>query len=201
MHTYAKITKDIGYAKRVIEQGRIVAFPTGTCYGLAVNALFGPALQRLRNIKKRPQEKTFTVFMDESLWDTYLDLKPEEEKMLHAYAHTALTLLVRPKEQLAHLAQDGLIGLRVIDNAIMKDFAHATLLPMTATSANISGQDPCTKAEEIEEALPSRDGMTYDLSLGCVLDGGELKQGVVSTIARLNAGNVEIIRQGALMLS
>lgn len=198
---YATRTSDLGVAQKIIAEGRIVAFPTGTSYGLAVNALSGHALQRLRNIKKRPQEKAFSIFMIDALWDTYLDLSGEEQSILERYAHTALTLLVRPKKSLEHLAQDGFVGLRVIDHPLMEQFADAVGFPMTATSANISGQEPCYNSEDIELALPARDGTTYDLSLGCILDGGSLQAGHMSTVARYDNGKMNIIRQGTLQLS
>ncbi len=198
---YATRTNDIQVAANMIREGRIVAFPTGTSYGLAVNALSGHALQRLRNSKKRPKEKTFSIFLTESLWDKYLDLSQEDRDILERYQHTALTLLVSPKKSLEHLAQDGLVGLRVIDNGIMQQLADETKLPLTATSANISGQDACCTVDEIEAALPARDGTTYDLSLGCILDGGDLKKGHVSTVARYTDGKMSIIRQGSLHFS
>ncbi len=198
---YATRTTDILYAKKTIQEGRIVAFPTGTSYGLAVNALSGHALQRLRNIKKRPQDKTFSIFMSESLWDTYLDLSPEEYDLLKRYEHTALTLLVYPKKSLAHLSQDGLVGIRVIDHAVMEEFAEVVRLPLTATSANVSGEDACYSPDDIENALPARDGTTYDLSLGCIVEGGNLQQGHMSTVARYDNGKMHIVRQGTLQIA
>lgn len=197
---YATVTKDVSYAARIIAQGRIAAFPTGTSYGLAVDALQGHALQRLRNIKKRAAEKTFTVFMKESLWNTYLDLSQEERELLVRYAHTALTLLVHPKKSLEHIAQDGLVGLRVIDHPLMEQLAEVAGVPLTATSANVSGQGACYGVACIEESFPGKDGTTYDLSLGCIVDGGNLPSGHTSTIARLQDGKMIAVRQGALVL-
>lgn len=198
---YITKTTDVTKAAKIIQEGRIVAFPTGTSYGLAVNALFGHGLQRLRNIKKRPAEKTFSVFMKESLWETYLALTDEERDILRRFSHTALTLLVRPKDLLEHLAQDGFIALRVIDHEIMQSLADTTAVPLTATSANISGQEAIYNPDEIEAVFPGKDGTTYDLSLGCILDGGNLQQGAMSTIAKYENGKFVIVRQGSLQLS
>ncbi|MDA1168794.1 MAG: L-threonylcarbamoyladenylate synthase [bacterium] len=198
---YITKTTDVLRAVKIIQEGRIVAFPTGTSYGLAVNALFGHGLQRLRNIKKRPAEKAFSVFMKESLWDTYLDLTDKEREILHKFSHSALTLLVRPKPALEHIAQNGCIALRVIDHELMQGFADTTALPLTATSANISGQEAIYNPDEIEAVFPGKDGTTYDLSLGCILDGGNLQQGAMSTIAKYENGKLTIIRQGSLHLS
>lgn len=215
MHTYAKVTKDIQVAARAIAQGRAVAFPTGTSYGLAVNALDGHALQRLRNLKGRGREKTFTVCLREDLWDTFLDLADEEQALLAKHQNQPLTLLVKPAPELEHLAQDGRVGLRVVDHPIMQAFVDSLEVPITATSANISGQPACYSAQCIVDAFPglldpsdTRHGdieragsTTYDLSLGSILDGGMLPEKMPTTIARIVGSDVEIVRQGAVDLT
>lgn len=197
---YALRSTDIGQAVRFIREGRVTAFPTGTSYGLACDALQGHALQRLRNLKNRPAEKTFTIFLDTNLWDEFLDVKNEEREILSRYANTALTLLVKPKKSLAHLAQDGVVGLRVIDHPMMQELAQTAGVPLTATSANISGDPACYDTACIETSFPGKVGTTYDLSLACILDGGNLQEGLVSTIAKLDNGKLEVVRQGALIL-
>lgn len=209
---YAPITKDISEAVRVIKEGRVVAFPTGTSYGLAVDALQGYALQRLRNLKRRPQEKTFTVFVQPALVQTYFEVTPEERDFLATHQNEALTLLLTPKEDLKHLAQDGRVGLRVIDDPVMKELAEQSSVPLTATSANVSGDNACYTAQCITDMFPgtaavsseelARTGnTTYDLSLGCILDGGTLEEGRVSTIIRIDNGIPTVIREGSFRLS
>lgn len=193
-------TTDVSRAISCIQEGRVVAFPTGTSYGLAADALQGHALQRVRNLKKRPQEKTFTIFLDENLLDKYLDLRIEEKNILDRYSNTALTLLVKPKESLMHIAQDGLVGIRVIDHPVMRELAERAGVPLTATSANISGEPACYDVACIEASFPGKVGTTYDLSLACILDGGTLRSGLISTIAQLENGKLKIVRQGALVL-
>lgn len=216
--SYTKLTRNAAEAAEIIADGRIAAFPTGTSYGLAADCLQGFALQRLRNSKGRPNDKTFTVFADESLWDKYFDLSAGERRLLTAMSGRALTLLVKPKQALEHLAQAGRVGLRVIDHPLMRDLAQATLLPLTATSANISGQPACydpacvlknfpgkltpdlpsLNPEDAEDIRVAQD-TTYNLSLGAILDGGALPRSLPSTIARVIADQgVEIIREGQL---
>lgn len=191
------VTSDIHDAARVIREGRVVAFPTGTSYGLAVDALSGHALQRLRNLKERPQEKTFTVFMQPALWDRYLMLTVPERILLQRMYNQPLTLLVYPNDALAHLVQEGRIGVRVIDHPLMEQLAAVLDVPLTATSANKSGKEPCRTPACIEQTFPWQiDESTYDLSLGCILDGGTLPQRQPTTIARLDDDKAIIVRQG-----
>lgn len=209
---YTKITKDVGEAVKIIRGGRVVAFPTGTSYGLAVDTLQGHALQRLRNLKQRPSEKTFTVFLKESLWDSFFNLTEQEHALLPAMRGKPLTLLVHPKEDLAHLSQDGRVGVRIIDHPLMQQLADAVGVPLTATSANISGQEACYDLACIQRTFPGRldpnstaygdigraGDTTYDLSLGCILDGGTLPKRKATTVARLDGDRVIIVREGEL---
>lgn len=195
---YTNTTHHVLEAVQFIEQGRVVAFPTGTSYGLAVDALQGHALQRLRNMKQRPAEKSLTVFMPDELWDKFLDLTDPERQLLDKMENRPLTLLVKPTKDLSHLAQDGRVGLRVIDHPMMARLALDAMVPLTATSANITGQPPCLTPDCIIKNFPGRDETTYDLSLGAILDGGELGTSAPSTIARLDGSNIEIVRPGSL---
>lgn len=205
----APIGRDMAKAVEIIQEGRVVGVPTGTSYGLAADALQGNALQRVRNLKKRPAEKTFTVFLQKKLWRGYFTLSDEEEALLARYEGEALTLLLKPKEALEHLAQEGRVGLRMIDHSLMQKLAEAVEVPLTATSANVSDMPPCYDPPCLQQTFPwvldasdpalRRAGATtYDLSLGYILDGGKLTSGTMSTIVRLKKGKPHIVRAGSL---
>ena len=206
------ITKSPSKAASYISEGRIIAFPSNTSYGLAVNALDGHALQRLRNLKNRSDEKTFTIFLAPAIQSKYLDLTDTEQRIISKMTNKPLTLLVKPKASLQHLAKKGLIGLRVIDHSLMKKLAIQTMLPLTATSANKTGKPPCSSPQCIIKAFPGllpdnelnepdpqgASGTTYDLSLAAILDAGKLPQSQATTIAQLLNTKVKIIRSGAV---
>lgn len=180
--------------------GRIVAFPTGTAYGLATDALQGFALQRLRNLKARPTEKSFTVFLKETLWHEFFNLTPAEKKLLQANQNQPLTLLVQPKSSLEHLARDGRVGLRVIDHPLMQALADEFNGPLTATSANKSAAAPCYSPNAIEKTFPwlIDEHNTYDLSLAAIISAGILPPNPPTTIARLAGDKITIVRAGKL---
>lgn len=211
---HSTITKDTSIAAKFLAEGRIIAFPTGTFYGLAVNALEGYALQRLRNLKGRPDEKTFTVFLADKIWKEHLDLTEAEKQFLANTTNKPLTLLVKPRPSLQHLASNNLIGLRVIDHPIMQELAQKTSLPLTATSANKTGATPCSSPQCIQTTFPGllpddqinetdpkgASGATYDLSLATIIDDGQLLPSKPTTIARLSNSVIKIIRPGSLSL-
>ncbi|MBI4022340.1 MAG: L-threonylcarbamoyladenylate synthase [Candidatus Andersenbacteria bacterium] len=210
MHLISTI--EISKAAAIIQQGRLVAFPTSTSYGLAADALQGHALQRLRNLKGRPQDKPFTVFMKPSLYTMHVLLTDLERTVCQEFTGRPLTLLVTPRASLMHIAKNGLVGLRSIDHPLMAQLAAAVDVPLTATSANFSGGPPCYSPpciratflnplpdNRLGEANPrGASGTTYDLSLGAILDGGELPPRLPTTIARLDGDRVVIIRPGAV---
>lgn len=198
---YIKLTHNVQKATDYIRQGRIVAVPTGTAYALAADALQGHALQRLRILKKRPQEKTFTVFLRDDLLHRYFEISEDEQKLWEKYQGQPLTLLLEPKESIQHLAQAGRIGLRMIDHPLMQALADATQVPLTATSANISGEPPCYSLDCILKNFPATSepfNTTYNLSLAAILDSGELPQNPPTTILKFENGEMKIIRQGSL---
>ncbi len=208
---YAEVTTDVARAAQFIRDGRVVAFPTGTSYGLAVDALQGHALQRLRNLKHRPDEKTFTVFVRPELVPHFFAVTDEEQQLLKKYTNQALTVLLTPLAALEHLAQDSRVGLRVIDHPLMAALAAAVDVPLTATSANVTGKEPCFSVTEIEQHFPGilddsdplialAGPTTYDLSLAAILDGGELPRALPTTVVKVEAGQIMVIRQGSVMV-
>lgn len=193
------VTTSAQEAARIVREGRVAAFPAGTSYGLAADPLQGFALQRLRNLKNRPDEKSFTVALHEDLWEQYLQLSPVEKDFLNQHKNSPLTLLVQPREALRHLTLEGRLGLRVIDHPLMAALALALNGPFTATSANRSGEEPCLNPACIAAQFPEKiDETTYNLSLGCILDGGELPTSLPSTIIRIDNNLPVVIRPGAL---
>lgn len=214
--SYSPLTKDIAAAAAFIASGRIVAFPSGTSYGLAADATQGYALQRLRLLKGRPQDKSFTVMLSPTLWPQYLQLTPAESAFLDRSADQALTLLVKPQPSLAHLAQNDLVGLRVIDHPLMDQLCQTLLVPLTATSANRADEPPCFSPDCIQAAFPGllpddqlgeedprgASRTTYNLSLAAIIDGGTLPTCEPTTIVRLQAdGAFNIVRPGAVTVA
>lgn len=196
---YATITKDHAPAAAAIAAGRVAAVPTGTSYALVADALQGHALQRVKHLKGRSPEKPFSVFLAAEKWDEFLQLTEQERRVLQALAGQPLTLLVTPAPDLVHLAHHDRVALRQIDRPEMAALAQALVRPLTATSANKSGQPACRTPRCIVENFPGKlDETTYDLSLAVILDAGELPKKPPTTIAKLENGTVSILRQGEL---
>lgn len=206
------ITQNAQDVAQYLIQGRLVAFPTGTSYGLAADALQGWALQRLRNLKQRPPSQAFSIMLDPTLWPIYLKLTDQEQHLMHVMQGQPLTIVVNPQPTLSHNTIDGQVAVRLIDHPLMAELARIVAVPLTATSANRHSQPPATSPKEImsvfsnplpddqleEEDPRGSSNTTYDLSLAAILDGGQIKKQPPTTIVRLAGKSINILRAGTI---
>jgi L-threonylcarbamoyladenylate synthase len=172
----------------LLSKGEIIAFPTGTTYGFGVNALDAGALTKLNTLKGRDTEKTYSLLLPTQNRPAYVDLSPQEEAALKTFAEKPLTLLVKPRPPLVGLAKDGSVGVRTPDHPFTKQLVDLLTFPITATSANRSGQPPAYSVSELTTAFPNAAFM--------VVDGGELPKRKPSTVAKWENGKWSVIREG-----
>lgn len=172
----------------LLSHGHCVGYPTGTSYGLGVNALDEQAIRRLSELKQRPTDKTYTVLLPTSDPERFVAWTDLERKVFRALQDRPLTLLVEAKSPLARLAQDGRIGIRTPDHPFTRALTEMLPFPITATSANVSSQTAACAPNELEQ-----------LASGVrlyVIEGGRLPRCVPSTVAAWNGTTWEIVRPG-----
>ncbi len=172
----------------LLSHGHCVAYPTGTSYGLGVNALDERAIQRLSELKQRPTDKTYTVLLPTSDPERFVAWTDLEQKVFRAFQDRPLTLLVEAKPPLAHLARDGRIGIRTPDHPFTRDLTEMLPFPVTATSANVSSQSAACAPDELEQLAGS-------VRLYAV-EGGRLPRCVPSTVAAWSGTAWKIVRPG-----
>jgi len=187
--------EEITFAVAALRRGEIVAYPTETFYGLGVDALDELALARLRQLKGRG-EKAISVIVDGPAMLRKLCAKvpPRASALMLRYWPGALTIALPAKRGLpAPLVSDGCVAVRRSSHPTAQALVARFGRPLTATSANLSGQPATTTAEAVEEAFEGR----------CrVLHGGATAGGAPSTLVRvLGNDRVEILRRGAVELS
>lgn len=182
-------------AAAVIRQGGIVAFPTETYYGLAVDALDALALERLFALKGRGSEKASALLVADFAMFAGLCAEVSDRARVLAAAHWPgpLTLALPARPQLpSAIVSDGCVAARVSSHPVAHALVVAAGRPITATSANPAGTPPARTAEQVMAYFSGRD---FHL-----LDGGQTPGGPPSTLARVVGENVEIVRQGAVSL-
>jgi L-threonylcarbamoyladenylate synthase len=181
-------------AVAVLRRGGIVAYPTDTVYGLAVDATAVEAIGRLYDVKGRPEAKALPLIIGdvEQLAEVAAEVPLPAEKLMAAFWPGPLTLLFEPHEALPVQlrGESPRIGVRwpaaILSQQLAKAFGHA----ITATSANRSGVPAALTAEEVARQL----GASVDL----IIDGGRAESAAVSTVLDVMAVPPCIRRSGKI---
>ncbi len=181
-------------AASILRRGGVVAFPTESSYGLAVDIGHDAALHRLYRLKCRAADKAFPVLIgsraDLDRLVAYIPL--QYQALIETFWPGALTLVFPSRPELSPVLTCGAatIAIRHSSHPVACGLA-ASAGPITATSANRAGESPCTTAKEVIATF----GDTVDM----VIDGGRA-DAAPSTIVRLANGQkeLEVLREGQL---
>jgi len=187
------MSERIPEAARALSRGGIVAFPTESSYGLAVDALSSAALERLFALKRREPGKPPPILIsDEAMLELLVArVPPLARRLMARFWPGPLTLVLPARPGLPEpLVSDGGVGVRRSPHAVADALVAAFGRPLTATSANLSGLPPALRADEVRATF----GDAVHL-----LDGGDAPGAAPSTVARIDDdGTVTILRAGAL---
>lgn len=186
----------VAYAADQLKAGQVLGMPTDTFYGLAADPFNLRAVERVYEIKSRSRHKPLSL-MIESV-DQAEELAQELPSAFYLLARRfwpgPLTIIVKAHARLPLkvTANSGNVALRVPAAPIPLAVIKAAGLPITATSANLSGASECTTAEAVKEQLEDR--------IPLIVDGGTSPREVASTIIDLSSGDGQwrLIRQGAI---
>lgn len=173
-------------AKRVLQEGGLIIFPTETAYGIAADALNEEAIEKVYEVKQRPLEKGLTVIVDSlETAEKYAKLSEEERKLVEEFMPGPLTLVCEKKDNVPGVLNQKFV-FRISSDEVASKLAEFG--PITATSANISGEETSYRVEDISPEL--REKADY------IIDVGELERSPTSTIAEVNNSGVVIHRRG-----
>jgi L-threonylcarbamoyladenylate synthase len=179
-----------------LKRGGIVAFPTETFYGLAVDPFCRSALITLFELKKRSADKAILVLIDrvEQLSLLAKSVPPQYVPLMKRYWPGPLTLIFPAKKSLPVelTGGTGTIGVRISSHPLARELVQAAGIPLTATSANISGFPPPQTAQAVIEM--------FGPALCYVLDGGKTTGGLSSTVVGLAGDTPVVLRQGPIRL-
>ncbi|MFA5049735.1 MAG: L-threonylcarbamoyladenylate synthase [Candidatus Micrarchaeia archaeon] len=170
--------------KQALETGKIIIYPTDTCYGIGGNGLDKKVVEKIYKIKKRKRNNPVSVIIgDISLAEKFCIISPSERKKLKKYIPGPYTILLRRNKKRIPVGDKIRLGIRIPKYPFLQNIMRNMEIPLITTSANISGdlKSP-TKIDEIsKEVLKKAD---------IVLDGGETKYKYPSTIIDLPTGRV-----------
>jgi L-threonylcarbamoyladenylate synthase len=181
-------------AADVIRAGGMVAYPTESFYGLGVSAADEEAIRRLFAVKKRRSDNPVLILIPSiEVLDQCVASIPELAHILiRQFWPGGLTLVFEAGPNLSPLltACTGKIGIRLSSHPVATALVKAVGVPITGTSANISGQPACVNAGEVLHSL----GKGVDL----ILDGGATRGAPGSTILDITISPPKILRQGVV---
>jgi L-threonylcarbamoyladenylate synthase len=185
----------IRYAADQIRAGEVLGMPTDTFYGLAADPFNLRAVDRVYEIKSRSRHKPLSLLIEDVEQAEEMAKLPEE---FHALAKKfwpgPLTMIVKASSRLPLkvTANTGNVALRIPNAKIPLAVVQAARIPITATSANLSGETECTTAAAVRDQLGMR--------IPIIVDGGISPREVASTIVDLTDEETRwtILREGAI---
>lgn len=183
-------------AARIMKDGGIISFPTETVYALGADAYNEDMVAKIYRIKRRERSKPFSVFLrgKEDAEKVADFISPHAEKLMEKFWPGPLTLVFKssdPKLSMV-LAKGNKLGIRVSPSRLVTRLLEEARVPITATSANISGKKSCVAANRVFYFFNGRIDM--------ILDGGKSKVFLPSTVLDVSTDEVSLIRLGHVPL-
>lgn len=184
-------------AVTLLRAGKVVAFPTETFYGLAVDAANDSAIERIFQIKGRAFSSPIALIAGSKSGISGLvtEIPDVAQRLMQAFWPGPLTLLFPASPQISPrlTAGTGKIGIRVSSHPIADSLANGLGGPITATSANLSGTSECLIAGEVLATLGNR--------IDLIIDGGPAPGGKGSTFLDITVDPPVCLREGAIDFS
>jgi L-threonylcarbamoyladenylate synthase len=183
-------------AIQLLKEGNVVAVPTETVYGLAADALNPEAIAKVFEIKNRPADNPLIChfYSLEQIRDSVKEIPSATEKLITHFTPGPISFMLDlPEDSPLKFATCGSeqVIVRIPDHPILLDIIKELNCPIAAPSANTSGKVSPTSALMVENDLGNKvDG---------IVDGGECKVGIESTIVDARSVNeIVILRHGVI---
>jgi L-threonylcarbamoyladenylate synthase len=183
----------IATAAEALGRGEVVAYPTDTLYALAVDPRSDAAVEKLFYLKSRDKGVPVALIAASAAQARDAgEFGDAEMKLATAIWPGPLTIIVPAAERMSALLSAGTktLGVRVPAHEVARRLAAVFGTCITATSANISGQQSYTTAGDVARA--------FDRRIDVLLDGGPTPGGPPSTIVQVVNGRPMLLRAGAV---
>ncbi len=184
----------IQYAASFIIRGAVIGIPTDTFYGLAADPFNLSAVEQIYRIKGRPEARALPILVNslEQAVTLARDLPASFLLLAEKFWPGALTLVVDAthKLPLKVTANTGRVALRWPNSPVACAVIQAAGMPVTGTSANVSGFPACSSGDQVFRQMGDR--------LPLIIDSGDTGAALGSTIVELRDDTWRIIREGLL---
>lgn len=194
IYSTQSLQEGVSIGAETILGGGVVALPTESFYSLSVDATNAQAVEKIFAIKKRGSELPILILISSvvELTKYVIAIPPAAKEMGERFWPGGLTMIFESAPILPSSLTGGTgkIGIRISSHPVAHAIPKALLVPITGTSANVSGTTPCTTADQVLECL----GAEVDL----VLDGGPTQGKNPSTVLDVTVDPPLIVREGMI---
>jgi len=184
----------LSHAMMVLLEGGIVAFPTDTVYGLAVDATNADAVRRLYEVKgATASSKSLSILIHDggALDGLVKEVPPPIESVLDVYWPGGLTVIfAKHPNVLASVTESPSIAIRIPDDPIALRLMAMVQKPLAVINAAVPNQQPATDGKQVLER--------YEGKIECLLDAGPCRSGKASSVISVITEPYELLREGAI---
>ncbi len=186
--------EDLKEAASIIKNGGLVLFPTETVYGIGADGLNEKAVKNIFLAKARAQDNPLILHVSdiEMIKKLVKNINSIENKLIKEFFPGPLTIIFEKKNIVPNIITGGLntVAIRMPSNKIAHDLIELSSTPIAAPSANISGKPSGTNIDDIFDELNGK--------VDYIINGGNTKIGVESTVVRVIDNNIHILRPGKI---
>lgn len=184
----------IDEARKYLESGEVIAFPTETVYGLGVLASSEECFIKLVKIKNRKPNKPFTLMISNiNQAKKYIEFDETSLKIISKFMPGELTLILKAKKNVPHYLDlnTGYIGIRIPNSEFVLKLIDSLNEPLLVPSANPSDLPPAKNSLEVKKYFPE--------NLAAIVEG-DTKSNVPSTVIKVENNTIILLREGNIKL-
>lgn len=186
--------ESIRRAGRLLRSGQVVAFPTDTVYGLGAHAFQAEAVAGLYAAKNRPAAKAIPILVAqvEDMARVACTVPAVAWELAERFWPGGLTLVLPRAQKVPAIVTAGgdTLAVRCPDHPVPLALMGVLGAPLATTSANLSGEPSPTTARQVVLQLAGR--------VPLIIDGGECREGIASTVVDLSGSPPRLVRAGAI---
>lgn len=179
---------------KIIKEGGVVIFPTETVYGIGTNGFNEESIRKIYEIKKRDFNKPISLLVSDMnmVEKVAKDISDLEYKLMEKFFPGPLTIILNKKKEVPDIltANGNTVGIRMPSGIVARKLIEYAGVPIATPSANISGRPSGTNVNDIK-----RD---FEGKVDAIIDNGESKLGIASTIVKVVENKVNILREGSI---
>lgn len=199
MQKYIDLKNNIDFEKlkepaKIIKNGGIVIFPTETVYGIGTNGFNEESIRKIYELKKRDFNKPISLLVSnmEMVKMISEDISDLEYALMEEFFPGPFTIILKKKEVVPDIltANGDTVGVRMPSGEIAKKLIEYAEVPIATPSANISGKPSGTNINNIIK--------DFEGKVDYIIDSGESKLGVASTIVKVVDNVPHILREGSI---